>query len=70
MVVASPCTKICVLDKATGWCTGCRRSADEIARWPAMTDAERRSLLGAIAQRPVPAGRTSEDPAGRNEGRA
>jgi predicted Fe-S protein YdhL (DUF1289 family) len=37
----SPCVGVCNLDDATGWCLGCGRSGDEIARWIAMTDLER-----------------------------
>lgn len=39
-VVSSPCTGICRLD-ARGLCEGCLRSGEEIARWRAMTEAER-----------------------------
>ena len=30
---ASPCTGICRLDAATGWCLGCARTGGEIAGW-------------------------------------
>ena len=30
---ASPCTGICRLDAATGWCLGCARTGEEIAGW-------------------------------------
>ena len=33
MTVVSPCTGICKLDEATGWCLGCARTGDEIAEW-------------------------------------
>ena len=36
----SPCVGVCTLDQATGWCLGCGRSGDEVARWIAMSDAE------------------------------
>ena len=31
----SPCIKVCVIDPASGLCTGCWRSLDEIAAWRA-----------------------------------
>jgi uncharacterized protein len=40
----SPCTKVCVLDTATGWCLGCGRTGAEIAAWPTMTAAARIAL--------------------------
>lgn len=47
----SPCTNLCVLDPATGWCEGCARTLDEIARWSAMTAAEKWALLREIRAR-------------------
>ena len=47
---ASPCTKICTLDAATGFCVGCGRTGHEIAGWVHMRDAERVALK---AQLPV-----------------
>ena len=31
--VASPCVNVCRMSDASGYCEGCRRSLDEIARW-------------------------------------
>jgi len=49
----SPCIGICRLD-ARGWCVGCLRSGEEIARWRGMDDAERlrymREILPARAR--------------------
>ncbi|HJU08318.1 MAG TPA: DUF1289 domain-containing protein [Rhodanobacteraceae bacterium] len=36
----TPCIGICRLDER-GYCIGCRRNLDEIARWGTMSDAER-----------------------------
>ncbi|RDD79905.1 DUF1289 domain-containing protein [Dyella tabacisoli] len=36
----TPCIGICRLDPR-GYCIGCQRSGDEIARWRSMSDAER-----------------------------
>ena len=42
--ILSPCTGVCKLD-ARGECEGCGRTGDEIARWLAMSDAERAHLM-------------------------
>ena len=49
--VRSPCTGLCRLDAATGWCLGCGRSGDEIALWPAASEAEARAILAALPPR-------------------
>lgn len=41
----SPCVKVCVIDPASGLCRGCARSLDEIARWSAMSAAERARIM-------------------------
>ncbi len=38
--IRTPCIGVCRLD-ADGLCEGCLRSGEEIARWRAMSDAER-----------------------------
>jgi uncharacterized protein len=42
--ILSPCIGICELD-GEGYCRGCLRSGDEIARWLDMGDSERRRLM-------------------------
>ena len=49
--VASPCTKVCTMDPASGLCIGCLRTLDEIACWGAMTDDERRRVLDLLDER-------------------
>ena len=39
------------MDPAKDVCAGCWRTLDEIARWRDMGDAEKRSVLAAIAVR-------------------
>jgi predicted Fe-S protein YdhL (DUF1289 family) len=46
----SPCTRRCTLDR-DGFCIGCHRSIDEIARWSSMSVAERQRVLEAVEQR-------------------
>lgn len=52
--VASPCTKVCVLDRDTGYCFGCGRTGDEIAAWPTMSEAERADLVQRLPARLPP----------------
>jgi predicted Fe-S protein YdhL (DUF1289 family) len=49
--VASPCTNVCRMDAATGWCEGCLRTIDEIAGWSTMDDAHKRAVWQAIDER-------------------
>lgn len=46
--IASPCVNICRLDPATRRCEGCARTADEIARWTALSDAERARIMAEL----------------------
>ncbi len=47
----SPCIKVCQMDPARGVCLGCCRSLDEIARWGAMSEAERVEVLDKLPER-------------------
>jgi uncharacterized protein len=47
---ASPCTKVCALD-GDGFCLGCLRTGDEIARWREMSAEEQWQLLELLAER-------------------
>ena len=49
--VASPCIDICRIERATQLCEGCARTMDEIVRWPAASDEEKRAILVAVARR-------------------
>ncbi len=39
------------MDAEQRYCLGCRRTLDEIARWGAMDDDERRAVLAQLAAR-------------------
>jgi uncharacterized protein len=43
--IPSPCIGVCTLDPAERTCIGCLRTADEIARWPEMSPAERVQIV-------------------------
>lgn len=63
--VPSPCISVCRMDAHTGLCEGCFRTIDEIARWSALPDAERRAVWRAIAVRRAAAGAARTPQAGR-----
>ena len=50
-MISTPCIKICALDGASGLCTGCGRSLEEIARWAGMSEAERQDIMCTLAER-------------------
>ena len=47
----TPCRKICILDAASGLCTGCGRTLGEIAAWTALSDAERSRVMAELPAR-------------------
>lgn len=49
--IASPCISVCRLDPATGWCVGCLRTIDEIARWGTLPQSQRDAVMAALEQR-------------------
>jgi len=49
--VASPCISVCVMDAASGFCTGCLRTLDEIAAWSVLDADAKRAVLAAIGER-------------------
>jgi predicted Fe-S protein YdhL (DUF1289 family) len=51
MSIQTPCNKVCTIDPASRLCAGCGRSLDEIARWTALTDAERARVMAELPQR-------------------
>jgi predicted Fe-S protein YdhL (DUF1289 family) len=52
-MIKSPCTKVCTLDPLSGLCLGCRRTIDEIARWTAMSEADRARIMAEMPKRRV-----------------
>jgi hypothetical protein len=49
--IASPCINVCAIDAATGLCSGCRRTLDEIARWASLGDGERSRIMAELPTR-------------------
>jgi len=50
-IIESPCVSICVMDEATGWCIGCGRTLDEIARWGETGQADRDAVTAQLPAR-------------------
>ena len=48
---SSPCTKVCVLDAASGLCQGCGRTRDEIAAWGSMPEMRRLAIMAGLGAR-------------------
>jgi hypothetical protein len=51
MMIESPCVKTCTLDAHSGLCLGCGRTIEEIARWTAMSAAERARVMDELPVR-------------------
>ena len=68
--VPSPCTNICTIDVATGWCAGCLRTIDEIAAWGSLDNAAKRAVLKRLPVRRAERDRRDVDAAPRAAGNA
>ncbi len=55
--IDSPCVKVCMIHPESRICLGCSRTADEIARWSRMSDAERTRILADLPGRSPGPGR-------------
>jgi len=51
MNIESPCVKICTYEPHSGFCSGCGRTLDEIARWSEMSGEERRRIMAELPAR-------------------
>lgn len=49
--VLSPCIGVCVMDAASGYCSGCLRSLAEIAVWSGAGEDTRRAIKAALPAR-------------------
>ena len=57
-MIETPCVKICTLDARRGFCLGCGRTIDEIARWGSMSAGERSRILNELPERRTTQGST------------
>lgn len=44
--IPSPCTNLCILDENI--CAGCGRTTSEIARWPVMSEPEKKEIVKRV----------------------
>jgi predicted Fe-S protein YdhL (DUF1289 family) len=49
--IGSPCTGICQIDAASGYCLGCARSSAEIAEWSTAGNARKRAIWSELPPR-------------------
>ena len=49
--VPSPCTGVCRMDSALGWCQGCYRTVDELAHWSRASDSAKLATWAQLEQR-------------------
>lgn len=49
--VASPCIGVCRMHAGTGWCEGCLRTLDEIARWGGASEEEKLAIWNELLRR-------------------
>ncbi len=68
--LSSPCVKVCRVDPASRLCVGCGRSLEEIARWGAMSEAERLAVMTGLKPRLARVGRPLGEPAAPGRERA
>lgn len=57
-VIETPCIRVCTVHPELRVCVGCGRTLDEIGRWIAMSDAERRRIMAELPRRHAVIGRT------------
>ena len=49
--VASPCISVCEMDDASGLCTGCYRTLEEIATWGRLPNQQRWEIVQSLRDR-------------------
>lgn len=59
--VPSPCVNVCRMDAASGLCSGCWRTIDEIAAWSTLDDDAKRQVWQAIELRKADAPAVDEE---------
>ena len=68
--IPSPCTNVCTIDPATGWCAGCLRTIDEIVAWGSFDNAAKRAVWKRLPLRRVERDRRDVDAAPSSVGSA
>ncbi|MEO1043814.1 MAG: DUF1289 domain-containing protein [Pseudomonadota bacterium] len=49
--VESPCTNICTIDGATGFCRGCGRTIVEITEWASASHQRQQAIIDLLPAR-------------------
>tara|TARA_R110000787_G_scaffold14792_3_gene45477 strand:- start:5921 stop:6127 length:207 start_codon:yes stop_codon:yes gene_type:complete len=49
--IATPCTKVCIVDGASNLCLGCFRTLGEIGGWSSLSDEQRAAVMAELPQR-------------------
>lgn len=49
--ISTPCIKVCAVSGLTSQCIGCGRTLQEIARWGAMDETERKAIMARLLER-------------------
>ena len=49
--VPSPCISVCRMEAASGLCSGCQRTLEEIAAWSRYSDEQKRAVWKLIEAR-------------------
>jgi uncharacterized protein len=49
--ITTPCNHVCVVHPVRQICIGCGRSLGEIARWAALSEAERTAIMAELPAR-------------------
>ena len=58
----SPCVSVCQMNAASGLCSGCMRTLEEIAMWGQLDDPEKRVIWREIGLRAAHALATEQNP--------
>jgi predicted Fe-S protein YdhL (DUF1289 family) len=51
LTIATPCIRLCTLDRESGLCLGCGRTLAEIGGWLGFSEAERRDIMESLPAR-------------------
>jgi predicted Fe-S protein YdhL (DUF1289 family) len=57
---STPCVKLCKIDPASGFCSGCLRTIEEIAYWERMSEADRLAVMRDLGSRSVGTGNAKQ----------
>ena len=49
--LVSPCTSVCRISHKTGFCEGCFRTGDEIAKWRDLSLQQQKNLMDKLHDR-------------------